>query len=422
MTYHFTTCNATGMNGSSYESCLSYYQSVNSPIQKYLTSDSNTLGFFGGQTFTFPRSGTYNVTIAGASGGRGLCNTKKSRGVVLKTQLAIKKGVNDSVLVLVGQKGTGPCDTNSTHNLCRSPPTNVTEADNCLTQWNNEMVSFTLNNRVGGGGGGGGSMIWPKNSTGHFTQPLLPFIAAAGGGGTSLGTNYGTILSIQGTDVNRLRVGNETDEELYQRFVDGRPSYVDVLTNNIGGGIGTRPVLRGDSMNIVAGAGAGWYYPDNVEAIEDLDGQPLSRSEDFAQGGLDCVVGIDNQNYGNLPFKRIDGGFGGGGGGCDEGGGGGGFGGGDVIGQGLNIPGGGGYSLLTLNNAPMNSTSAGMNHGDGFVTIIPSDCHCTHGCTVIGDMYQCTCIEPAILANNGLDCISTDSKYLALHVCMLIND
>ena len=84
-------------------------------------------------------------------------------------------------------------------------------------------------------------MIWPKNSTGHFTQPLLPFIAAAGGGGTSLGTNYGTILSIQGTDVNRLRVGNETDEELYQRFVDGRPSYVDVLTNNIGGGIGTRP-------------------------------------------------------------------------------------------------------------------------------------------------------------------------------------
>ena len=52
--YYFTTCNGTGANGASYQSCLQYYQSINSPIQHNLTDDSETLGFFGGQTFTFP--------------------------------------------------------------------------------------------------------------------------------------------------------------------------------------------------------------------------------------------------------------------------------------------------------------------------------------------------------------------------------
>ena len=51
-----------------------------------------------------------------------------------------------------------------------------------------------------------------------------------------------------------------------------------------------------------------------------------------------------------------------------------------------------------------------MNDGDGFINIIPADCRCMNGCRVNGELYQCICIEPTILANNGLDCISTNSK------------
>ena len=334
-----------------------------------------------------------------------MCNVKKSRGVILKTQLLIDTEVNGSVLVLVGHRGIGPCDTNSTYELCTSPPTNQTEADECLSMWNAESIP-SFKSRLGGGGGGGGSMIWPRNSTGHYSQSLLPFIAAAGGGGTSLQTNYGAILNTPNGNVNQLRVGNETNEELYQRFIDGRPSYIDSLTANIGG-TGMRPGIGGESMVAPSGAGSGFFYPPEMR---DIDGQPLSKRLVFARGGLDCVLGLDNNDNTGLPFKSVNGGFGGGGGSCNSGGGGGGFGGGEVLRSSQDIPGGGGYSLISINNMPVNSTSSEMNDGDGFINIILADCGCMNGCKVNGELYQCICIEPTILANNGLDCISTNSK------------
>ena len=62
----------------------------------------------------FTRTGWYNITVAGAAGGRGLCNPEKGKGVVTSGRLYVEKGVNDSVLVMVGQQGKGPCDVDST--------------------------------------------------------------------------------------------------------------------------------------------------------------------------------------------------------------------------------------------------------------------------------------------------------------------
>ena len=321
--------------------------------------------------------------------------------------------MNGSVLVLVGHRGIGPCDSNSSYKLCTDPPTNLTEADECLSMWNDEFLP-SLKSRLGGGGGGGGSMIWPRNSSGHYSQSILPFIVAAGGGGTSLQTSYNAILNAVNGNVEQLRVGNETNEELYQRFIDGRPSYTDSLIDNIGG-TGMRPGVGGESMSFSSGAGSGWFSPPNMK---DIDGQLLSKRIVFARGGLDCVLGLGSDNTG-LPFKRVNGGFGGGGGSCDSGGGGGGFGGGEVLKSSPEIPGGGGYSLLTINNTRVNSTSSGMNDGDGYVNIVLGDCGCMNGCRVNGELYQCICLEPTILANNGLDCISTNSKSTIVNMLLL---
>ena len=66
----------------------------------------------------------YNVTIAGAAGGRGLCNSEYGRGLVQHGQLTISDTGFD-YLILVGQRGLGPCETGEPdpgHMLCQNPP------------------------------------------------------------------------------------------------------------------------------------------------------------------------------------------------------------------------------------------------------------------------------------------------------------
>ena len=402
---------------------MNYYRSIKSPLtfNGVLNNGPEVLGFLGGQGFKFPRSGMYNVTVAGAAGGRGLCNTEISFGAVLKGQLVIKEGINDTVLILVGQKGVGPCDTNPNYEICESPPENLTKANECLEKWLN-VSSSPIYQSLGGGGGGGASMIWPTNSSGHYDESVFPYLLAGGGGGTSLEINYSAIFNpairyfIPGSNITKVILENETKEEFYQRWINARPTDSDAANSDgmFRGYIGNRPKINDVNSMAVSGAGSGWNLTFFV--FSKVNGNPLSRSDNFSIGGLDCIKGF-GLNEADLPFQNIDGGFGGGGGACSEGGGGGGFGGGSVIQAGPTIPGGGGYSLI---NDDTDGEAIGWNDGDGYVEIIPVDCGCVYKCIVNHEdmMYQCECPSSTVLASNGIDCI-TRSKSISVCVCVL---
>ena len=84
-----------------------HYQQILSPI----ATDGVLLqldDFRGGQGFRIPREDEYNVTIAGAAGGRGLCNFFIGRGGTLQFQIRLTPDYE--LLVMAGQKGRSPCD------------------------------------------------------------------------------------------------------------------------------------------------------------------------------------------------------------------------------------------------------------------------------------------------------------------------
>ena len=67
--YHFTPCGSTVYDGPTFDQCEEYYQE-NFPKDGVLFQFDEE-GFRGGQGFQIPRDDVYNVTIAGAAGGRG---------------------------------------------------------------------------------------------------------------------------------------------------------------------------------------------------------------------------------------------------------------------------------------------------------------------------------------------------------------
>ena len=381
ITYQFTTCNATGRAGPSFQECLDHYRSTNSVLESLLNNSTEEQGYIGGQGFVFPRSGYYNITIAGAAGGRGLCSIQGGYGTVLRGRVYIEKGVNDSYLILVGQRGTSPCDTNSSFSLCQNPPSNFDEAINC-----SNLVPDL--DRTGGGGGGGGSMIWSQNATGQYSNETLPLVAAAGGGGTSLNLNYSRIYDYTNGGLSVPALQNQSQEQYYIDWINGQPVDTDGLNQDFPGNVGNSP------NTLSAGYGAGWCICVGGDD-ESVDASLLSQPKNFAQGGQGC----SNNN----PFVNVSGGFGGGGGACSAGGGGGGYGGGWVVFDGgPNIPGRGGYSL----NTEFNGEVLDGNSGDGYVKIFPLDCGCSSGeCDIAGDTFECQC-PVGRLAGNGFNCIT----------------
>ena len=148
----------------------------------------------GAQGFHVPRDGLYNITVAGASGGEGLCNYHYGFGRVIGIQVRL---ITDyEYLILVGHKGTSVCDVpeNANHPVCQQPrPTNLTEAQACNDAWFNWTTHMASQSNKygfnGGGGGGGASMIWPRTSEGkQFTD--LPIVITPGGGGASAILDY----------------------------------------------------------------------------------------------------------------------------------------------------------------------------------------------------------------------------------------
>ena len=374
--------------------CMDNYTKDQSPLIR----DKVLFGFGpntyeGAQGFKVPRSGLYNITVAGAAGGIGVCNFEYGRGLVVRLQANLFTEFD--LLVLVGQRGVSPCDINPSHELCESPPTTVEQSMECGAQWNDDFT--------GGAGGGGASMLWQRNATsGEFWD--APFVVAGGGGGSSAILDYDIVELLNLTDC-------ENDSELcYQELLNAKSERRNPELHDPPGFQGFRYPFGN-----LSGVGGGFSgEPDKL----DEQGDSLRDDEEFAKGGFDCIRGTGV--YINGEFEEVYGGFGGGGGGCREGGGGGGYTGGDVLFYGNNVPGGGGYSTIYYGEMDIPDGDFSLNDGDGYVEIVPADCGCVYECAVSGEEFECLCPGETQLAPDQSDCyrgeVLIQGTFLAIHL------
>ena len=369
VSYSFTTCGSRDRQGPTDEECVDYYCNSGSPVCDHLIYISHR----GSQTFVVPRSGNYTVTIAGASGGHGVCSNYSGLGVKAKETVQLKRG--EILLVSVGQQGTSACDGYKDIDVCEI--SNDTEA--CEHLWNTLQDSLSPEESDyylfdGGGGGGGASLlqVFHGNTIQILNDSLL--VIAPGGGGAGAIYNIATFLHLLNSTYN-----NSDDlEALYRNYTYGHA--FATFSENANGTAGLQEYINS------ARAGAGYFSAT-------LD---VTALENFGYGSTDCT---ENTVRFTL-FPDTHGGFGGGGGGCNGGGGGGGYTGGSIIVDGAAIPGEGGYSW-PYPPWPL----IGYNDGDGYVELFLESCGCTYNCIIYNQSsFDCSCPSDTLLALNGLDC------------------
>ena len=394
--YHFTPCGVTGRLGPTHEQCVHYYTSIDSPIVRdgVLTDTYSSGGFSGSQSFRSPRDTAWNIKIAGAAGGRGLCNLVHGLGLVQYLESVTLTSEQD-LIVMVGQKGLGPCETMGSdpgHMLCENPPQSLMSAEQCSEIFGNWSESADVNiNFSGGAGGGGASYLGTRQHSSLFIDIIG---ISGGGGGTSSDFSYYT--TIKGDILSTI--------ELYTAYIDAKPI---THNNSISRYFGS----RGDGiLTDIVTAGAGGGYSESIyEILQRIpsDGRGFNMTENFAEGGKHC---LENSETVPRQLKEAAGGFGGGGGGCLEGGGGGGFTGGAVAGITKYTPGSGGFSINSFSGNLTNG-SFEFNNGDGFVDIVAADCGCVGECVIYEeeDQFECFCPNNTNLAPDLSDCYH--SKY-----------
>ena len=374
--YRFTTCGSRDREGPTYMECTEHYCNSGSLVCGHLLNE----GTRGSQIFVVPRSGNYTVTIAGASGGHGVCSNYSGLGVIVRETVQFRRG--EILRILVGQQGTSACDGHQDVDVCQL--SNDTEA--CAEMWLRNRLDLLLQQLYiydGGGGGGGASLLEYNNSN------FFPIVIAPGGGGAGAIYNITTFLSVLSITHN-----DSDDLELYKNYTYGHAFETSSGTAN--GTIGTQVFI--DS----AGAGAG-YDEFIIQAERDPHALFLNGF-----GGQDCNVIARTSEP--LPFLDTHGGFGGGGGGCNGGGGGGGYTGGSIIAFGAELAGEGGYSWPDPPWPLM-----GYNDGDGYVELFLESCGCTYNCTIYNQSsFECSCPSNALLAPNGFDCYREGTKIIYL--------
>lgn len=352
-----------------------------------------------------PTNGLYNITVAAAGGGRGICNFENG-GFGYQRTIQVELTTDYELLVLVGHRGTGACDvipkTEDIYNkLCRVPPANVADVESCNETWYNFTGNFhrQFYDIFGGGAGGGGSLVRARNQeTKEFDD--FPMVIVGGGGGTASVLHYDVIDDIGAQNVflaNHLA---------YRTFINGQFRTHDRDHNPIAGTRGFRFV----SSNVIAGAGGGYSIVGFPLSIN-VDGRSLGRAQDFAEGGLDCTQSFIDAGF-NIPYSGVYGGFGGGGGACGGGGGGGGYTGGAVLDVGETVPGGGGFSFIgdsLKTSFKVNEVGFGFlnrERDDGFVEIILANCGCVHECLIntTEDQFECLCPNDTKLTPDLSDC------------------
>lgn len=400
--YHFTPCGNVGRVGPTYQACMEHYNATNSRLshpglllQKINTTDG--VMFEGAQIFLVPRFGLYNITVAGAMGGRGICNTEQGYGIARTVQVELYSSLQ--LLVLVGQHGLDFCDVEPSSTPCVYQPQDQPDAMACNDTWHayleDEFLGEHSIETLGGGGGGGASMIRAYTQQGLNAEPM---VVGGGGGGSSALLEYDVVNTI---GVNTALAFSDV---AYRTLINAKSSS------------GSNDLLhfgrRNSSDLYTAGLGGGYNTKNENEKLN-VDGKYLSSSRDFALGGRNCD--------GNDPSNGAFGGFGGGGGACAGGGGGGGYLGGSVLGTGKTTPGGGGLSitgsfgtsfkLIRFVEDKLNPES------DGYVDIIDADCECIFKCEVYyeDDQFECTCPGKTLLAPDSSDCYTGESL-MSVHV------
>ena len=367
--------------------CVEHYCNSGSPVCGCLLNE----GTRGSQIFVVPRSGNYTVTIAGASGGHGVCSNYSGLGVIVRETVEFRRG--EILRILVGQQGISACEGSQDVDVCQI--SNDTEA--CVNLWNTTYRDMAFGQFYffdGGGGGGGASLLEHANNP--FRNP--PIVIAPGGGGAAAINNLTDFLSL-------LEIEYDESDDLEVLFENNTYGHAFEASNNddITGRIGRRRFR--DS----AGPGAGYYLSSSIPTISDPDALFLDGF-----GGQDCsesirIIIIDSEP---LPFPDTHGGFGGGGGGCGGGGGGGGYTGGSIIAFGAAVAGEGGYSWP---DPPW--PLIGYNDGDGYVELFLESCGCTYNCIIyIQSSFECSCPSDTLLALNGFDCYT---EGISLIVCII---
>ena len=374
ISYRLDTCGSKGRMGPSFSTCIEYYSKSSNPVLDHL-KDSKVDGI---QKFMVPKSGLYNITVAGASGGHGICQPSPGLGYVITVSVNLTFG--EILTVIVGQAGMSPCAAgNDVPQVCSQNWTDLW--DNCSALWS-DIVNTTVYDGFsvavyeGGGGGGGASVV---NIPG-ISEPLV--VAAGGGGGGSMFNS--PLLSAYSESYSFYANASAPSAPLWPDAMRGLSGFVqDVFQDTVGG------------------EGAG--YMADRRSTDQTDGVFLSSA--FGPfGGVDCIGALPGDK---TPLVHASGGFGGGGGGCEMGGGGGGYTGGRL---GIHefppswkyIPGEGGYSYIDEENGIL--LSEGFNSGGGYVSIVPADCNCIGSCTLDDDKFYCTCPNGSVLAPDGFDC------------------
>ena len=397
--YKFTSCGITGRSGPSFSSCQNFYTNINSPIAQHdLLFEFEDREYEGAQGFQVSKNGLYNITVAGARGGRGICNSEHG-GYGYQMSVQVELSTEYELLILVGQRGTEPCDVipeieEAYGIFCRELITDH-DVHMCNETWYNYTREFDCSfyEAFGRGAGGGGSLVRARRKdTKVFDN--FPIIIAGGGGGSASVLDYD---AVDGTAVKNAFPPNPIQS--YGAFVNGK------ARRSGGGSSGVRGT-RKNSSNKVAGAGGG--YKVDLRLAISQDGRALNSVHNFAEGGLDCTHAFIATGH-DIPYSGVFGGFGGGGGACGGGGGGGGYTGGAVLAVGVTTPGEGGYSIFG-DNVETVAQMLHQNDGelDGFVEIILANCGCAHEClsNMTENQYECLCPDDTMLAPDLSDCFA----------------
>ena len=350
--------------------CTEHYCNSGSLVCGHLLNE----GTRGSQIFVVPRSGNYTVTIAGASGGHGVCSNYSGLGVIARETVQFRRG--EILRILVGQQGTNACDGHQDVDVCQIS----SDLEACETLWVNEYRSILQQIYLfdGGGGGGGASLLEYIDS---WFNHIDPIVIAPGGGGAGAIYNVTIILS-------SLNITYDDSDDLEALFISYTYGHAfETRSSMVNGAIGIQ------SYRDSAGPGAGYYPSIVLPTISDPD--PLALA---GFGGKDCSAGIRVIFIESLPFPDTHGGFGGGGGGCNGGGGGGGYTGGSIVVDRAVFPGEGGYSYPPW-------PFVDYNDGDGYVELFLESCGCTHNCIIYNQSsFECSCPSDTLLALNGFDC------------------
>ena len=362
--FTFRNCDASGREGPHKDKCKEYYNDEYSNNNSSLIPWWTDISYFdmsldsGIQIWTVPATGLYDITIAGAGGGRSYGSETETEGFGIQFDTSARLIKGDKYRILVGQRGNLGND-----------------------KQNDDGFNSTVGNKLPYSSSGGGATFLVKDDitldTLDFNVDISDLVIAVAGGGSG-GRTWDT------DDVSRTVTDASTvNPSPGANTVDGVEENRDILDDPFG----QAAIGRGIEVNTISGidiSAQGGGSGGGIALDGDLAGTNSTansfKAQSFRNGGKGGL-----NNFVNVPTAIGDakeGGFGGGAAGGDGGsGGGGGYigGGGDMkaevdIDVDNNSYAGGGGSYVNDIKHRMKITNDVSNHDatydrHGFLTI-----------------------------------------------------